>query len=959
MERSRLFRDGQEVDLEPKAFDLLCYLIEHPHRLISKQELKREVWRAQRLSDGVTANAIAKLRRALGQSAEAAVPIETVRGRGYIFHLPKTTNEGVAMPLLSRAEEQDPFVGRAATLESLMKKLERARHGSAGLVLVGGPAGIGKTRLVKEFMHRAGLHGTQAWLGAAYEGETFPPYWPWMQVVREAQLSEPSAFARALPKGSHLLPQWVTGLGPPAVPGEAPDPQTLRFRLFDELTRCLRSLASEGPRLVVLDDLQWADAGSIDLLGHAVRALESSRVLFVATLRDEEPHSRSVDEALSKLTRVATRVRLTGLTEEESRTLAHALRDDDPPPEAHLGELFRRSAGNPFFIRQFLEWWTEAGANLARRDDLPPGARDMIRRRLALLPSQALRVLSAASVFGAQFRASRLSEVLGESTDTVLEALSVGSRLTVVVGAPGTDEFAFTHALLQETLYQDVDVQTRGALHSRAADSFGTDMASANAGQLGDRARHLVHALPSRLEEAVRACEGAAKTAQLAAGFERASDLLSLAISKLEVEGSSPNEQARLWTELADNHFFAAALDLAWHAYRRAAELVRTTGSSEQLARLAPLLVRCVNMGSGDAEFARGLVDEVLRTLPPGALRERACTLAQKAQLALELSAAARTALLDEAAACLDDPVVRIAVAYARNMLRDPTTLENNLRAADDLLALTEAEHPEPTTIRYRTLHRLGVQFTRYVCAMIACDLSQAHEAEAAIARLAESSHMRAVEVLLGLIRAGRAAGEGRVDDLAAILASSVVTAASDTATITEAFRSYQLLLLEAKGLMKQLEKLELPPPPERTTAAPRHRTDSAVMHAYLYAGTGRPERAREALGRIPRRDIERMPVLYGDLGVLTGLAKIYVEIGDEPGMRSMYDKLLPFAGRNALTPTFAYRGAVDHFLGMLAHGLGDEPRAREHLQAAVEINRRLGMAQQTNESEALLASLS
>jgi DNA-binding winged helix-turn-helix (wHTH) protein/tetratricopeptide (TPR) repeat protein len=963
VQRSRLFRDGQEVDLEPKVFDLLRYLIEHPHRLISKQELKREVWQAQRLSDGVTANAVAKLRRALGQPAEAAAPIETVRGRGYIFHPPRTANEDPKEAARAAAvpgppsEEQDPFVGRDAALDKLVKKLERARRGAAALVLVCGPAGIGKTRLVKEFVRRAGLDGTSAWLGAAYEGEGFPPYWPWIQIVREAQRSEPAAFARALPKGAHLLSHWVSGVDPLHAPGEAPDPQTVRFRLFDELTRCLRALAAEGPRLVLLDDLQWADAGSIDLLGHAVRALDASPVLFVATLRDEEAHSSSVDDTLSKVSRVATRVRLAGLTEEESRTLAHSLRGDDPPPEAHLRELFQRSEGNPFFIRQFLEWWTEAGADLARRDGLPPGARDMIRRRLASLPSQTQRVLAAASVLGAQFRASRLSQMLGESTDAILEALATASRLAVVSGVLGTDEFVFTHALLQETLYQDIDVQTRGALHSRAADSFGSDTGSASAGHMGERARHLVHALPSRLEEAVRACEGAAKAAQRSAGFERASDLLSLAINKLEIEGSSPEEQARLWIEFADNHFFAAALDRAWPAYERAAELLRSAGSSALLARLAPPMVRAVNMGSGDAEFARALVDEVLRTLPAEALRERGCTLAQKAQLALELSAAERNALLDEGEACLDDPLVRIEVAYARNMLRDPTTLEQNERAASALLALTEAENPEPTTIRYRTLHRLGVHFTRYVCATISCDLEAADRALAEIALLAASSHMRAVEVVLALMRAARALGDGRIDELTAILTGSLSTL-TDTLALNEALRSYQLQLAEAKGSLELLEKLELPPPPERTNATPRQRTDMVIMHAYFYAQTGRPERARDLLERVPRRDIERMPVLYGDLGVLSGLARIYIELGDEPSMRFVYDKLLPFAGRNALMPSFAYHGAVDHFLGMLADKLGDRARAREHLQAAVEINRRLGMPRRTSDSEALLESL-
>ncbi len=730
--RSRLLRDGNEVDLEPKVFDLLCYFLAHPHRLIAKSELRREVWQLQRLGDGVIANAVAKLRRALGQPAEANTLIETVRGRGYIFHLPQSANveapeagHGVAFT----TNELDPFVGRAAALDSLTKKLERVRGGGAGLVLVCGPAGIGKTRLVKELMHRVARDDTSAWLGAAYEGEGFPPYWPWMQVVREAQSTAASAFARALPKGPHLLSHWVSGLGALPATGEAIDPQAVRFRLFDELTHCLRVLASDGPKLVVIDDLQWADAGSIDLLRHVTRALGASPVLFVATMRDDETLSRNVEEAVSRLNRVASRLRLTGLTQEESRTLAHALRGEDPPSEAQLRELFERSEGNPFFIRQFLEWWTEVGADRAHRNELPPGAREMIRRRLDLLPAEARRVLAAASVLGTRFRASRLSRMLDESSDSVLAALTVAARLTLVARMPATDELTFTHPLLQETLYQDTDLQTRGALHGRAADSLESEADGTAATQLADRARHLVHALPSRLAEAVQACEGAALAAQRSAGFERAGDLLSLAITKLEAEGGSPEQQARLWTDLADNHFFAAELDVAWQAYRRAAELLLAAGSSERLSMLAAPLVRCVNQGAGDADFARALVDEVLRTLPPNALRERSRTLAKKAQLALELSAEERSAMLDEAARCLDDPLVRLEVAYARNMMREPSMLERNAQAADEFLAVIEEGDQDPSALRYRSLHRLGVHITRYVCAVTAGDLDSADQA--------------------------------------------------------------------------------------------------------------------------------------------------------------------------------------------------------------------------------------
>lgn len=963
-QRSRLLRDGKPIDLEPKAFELLCYLIRNPHRLISKQELKREVWQAQRLSDGVTANAIAKLRRALDQPADADAPIETVRGRGYIFHSPTGDQDELRIEepavdsLPSVSEPFDPFVGREATLDVLNKKLERSRRGAASVVVISGPAGIGKTRLVREFLRQVAKEQLPAWLGAGYDGDGFPPYWPWMQIVREAQRAQPSAFARSLPQGAQLISQWVSGLGLHTSSAAALDPQALRFRLFDELTRWLRSMVSSGPVLIVVDDLQWADAGSIELLGHLARALESSAVMFLCTVRADEAVSRNVEEALAKVSRVASQVRLAGLSEEESHTLVRELHGAESLSDAHLRELYQRSEGNPFFLRQFLDWWIEAGEGLERRVDLPPGARDVVRRRLCTLPSSAQRVLSAASVLGAQFRASRVARILAESTESVLEALAAGSRLTLISPVTGADEFSFTHALLQETLYQDMDLKERGALHSRAADSFGSDEASAQTGQLGERAWHLVHALPSRLEDAVRACEGAAKAAQQAAGFERASDLLRLAITKLEVEGAPLEEQARLWVELGDGLLSHADIDQAWDAYRRAAELLRAAGSSERLAMVVPLLVRCVNLTAGDAHFARDVIDEVLRTLPPHAARERGCTLAKKAQLALELSLAERDALLEEASAAADDRLLRLEVAYTRNTLRDPNTLEQNEQAAEDFLAVIEAEDQEPSAIRYRSVHLLGVHLTRYVCAAIRCDLERADRVMADLAQLAETTHLRAAEVLLLTMRAGRALAAGRLDELAALVMSPQV-AANDTFSVKEAIRTYQMMLLEGRGAMAVLEKVEPPAlAPGSGLVTLRQRTDLALSQAYLFVRTGRLERARSVLEQVPRSDINRMPILYGDLGVLTGLANLYAALDDDAGMRLVYDKLVPFVGRNAVLPTFMFRGAVDHYLGMLAQRLGDAGQACAHLQAAVEINRGLGMQREVAESQALLASL-
>ena len=236
----RLARGDQEIPLERRTFDLLCYLLAHRDRVVTKDELLEKVWDAKALSDGVLSNTVAKLRRALGQRAGEREPIETTHGRGYRFCAeasPLNVDSLPAPPTLEMvaSRARDPFVGRKALMRALSQRLARA-GGSENISVLAGEAGIGKTRTARELAAQARRENLRVWFGSAYEGVVTPPYWPWIQILRESSedLSE-TTWQDLLPSGAGAIAQLVPELFRGAFPALSVEPQVARFRLFEEI----------------------------------------------------------------------------------------------------------------------------------------------------------------------------------------------------------------------------------------------------------------------------------------------------------------------------------------------------------------------------------------------------------------------------------------------------------------------------------------------------------------------------------------------------------------------------------------------------------------------------------------------------------------------------------------------------------------------------------------------------
>jgi hypothetical protein len=545
---------------------------------------------------------------------------------------------------------------------------------------------------------------------------------------------------------------------------------------------------------------------------------------------------------------------------------------------------------------------------------------------------------------GNVFEASILAAVQDLPLEQVLDDLEPALRIGLIEASQASpDGFAFVHVLAKDSLYEELGSRRRGELHGRAARALAERHGHTRSRRLGEIAEHYLAAIPFDVARASDACRAAAAAAQEASGFEAAAHLLGRAIAKIDAEGGDAITRCRLLLELGEDEFYAGRVDGAWSAFRDAADVIGSDGPVELLAELAPRLVDCLELGVGDHGLARSAVERCLAGLPEQAAGLRASMLAQRAELAVELPTAERFALLDQARALAElsgAPAAILEVSHSRAILRDPTRLAENAEAAERFLALAD-QHPEAAAgMRYRSLRRFGARLTQYLCALTACDRPGADIAFELCSQIAEASHVQAARFAVDLMHAGRTLAGGQLAELEHILRSRRPEGAVEAL----AWSSYVLALFKARGDLEALSGVHLDGNSRAHDAAARHGPYLAIGSAELYALTGRHDRARAALARIPENVLMRMPAEYGDLGALCSLAEIYRAQRELARAEQLVERLRPHAEHNAVYATFEYRGSVAFFVANLERMLGREAEARAHFEQAVIVNRKLGL---------------
>ncbi len=523
------------------------------------------------------------------------------------------------------------FVGRHMERSRLEGALERAATGEPSIVLIGGDAGIGKTRLLTEFI-AADRDAVVLSGGCLDLGEAALPYAPMVEALRGLTGELGADRVRTLLTGpgsalSRMLPRAEAGRVPH---GDEPASQS---QLFEAVLSTLETLGQERPVVLAIEDLHWADRSTLDLVMFLARNLGRGRVLIVATYRTDELHRRHpLSPVLAELSRLSSIERLDlapfgrdEIAEQLTAILGRA-------PDAHLIDVIaERSEGNAFYVEELLAATERSGG------PLPSTLRDILVSRLAPLPDTAKEVLRIAAA-AARSVDHRLLEEVAELPAAELRA---GLREAVAHQALVTTEdgrsYRFRHALLQEAVREELLPGERSQLHAAFAEALTRDPGLAAGGPAGVHAELAHHWYAAhQLDQAFGASLAAADTAMGQYAFAEARHHYELALE--------------LWDRVSDGTRAAAppryeVLRWAGHASSLGGDPHRAlTHQREAIAAAGDALPPEISAGllgrlsrllwiAGEGEEALTVSQASLAAMPEEPSRDRAYALAWRGRL--------------------------------------------------------------------------------------------------------------------------------------------------------------------------------------------------------------------------------------------------------------------------------------------------------------------------------------
>ncbi|MEY2458176.1 MAG: hypothetical protein QOG30_6, partial [Acidimicrobiaceae bacterium] len=865
------------------------------------------------------------------------------------------------LPVALSGLTETAFVGRDLELAQLDDVWQQTRQHGRRVALIAGEPGIGKTTLAVKVAADAWKQGAVVLFGRCDE-ESIVPFQPFVEAVTQyLESTPPEILRRQLGDQAGdlaLLVPGVTRRLPELADSGRHTSDTDRYRLLEAVCALFEAVAAEAPLLLVLDDLHWADRPTLQLLTHVIRNVTTVPLLVLGTYRDTDlVRTHPMAEALVELRRadLVERVLLRGLDADDVIQMVSGGLNPIPDDITLGTALWQETEGNPLFLREILRHLEESGM-IARRDDgrwlatrrvqqlgIPEGVKEVIGRRLSRLSEAANIALRTGSVLGRELRLDVLEDVTELGTDALLDALDEATAAGVIAESRhGIGRWSFTHALVRDSLYEELSLTRRVRMHQRVGEAL-ERLAPTTAGpHLAELGFHFAQAaVAGGATKAVDYLRRAGEHATTMAGHEEAARHYATALEVADDAGLDRATRSDLLRAQAEAEMTAGAVGPARATLERAISLIGAE-DPERLARAAlgfggtGVRLWWADIGSHNPRLI-ALLESALEALPldDSVLRARVLgSLAQelhwkpgeqerRASLSAEAVAMARR---------LGDPTTLGLVLMARMLaVWSPQTLEDDVQRAAEVRAIGEAIDNPRMAVSATLLQAMKaldrgdlIQATRFI--------EQSHEG------FAKMRDPVGVFTMTGM-RAGHATAEGRFAEAADLFRESFE--AGQAAAEPNAFTIYGC----GMGLLRMLQGRSAEITNAIADAGRLFPDVNGLFVCLLGAGlaeSGNADAAAKLTDGFDPTDPEALPPDALWLGSLHSLSRVYFWQRDRDGAAVLYDLLLPFERYVASIGWFPV-GSVQFGLALCAAACGRHGDAERHFGTATDLHRGWG----------------
>jgi class 3 adenylate cyclase/tetratricopeptide (TPR) repeat protein len=854
------------------------------------------------------------------------------------------------------------FVGRQSELSELRQGLENARSGRGQLVLLKGEPGIGKSRLSDEVSKLAGSIGFKIAWGRSWENEGAPAYWPWTEVLRSCL---GNSFAQRVASGSNYegtktagsraadqepvsiqLEQWLNQRKPTkdsaysfSSPTRLAENQGERAWLFESVLQLLTDLSLSQPILLVFDDFHSADQDSLLLLQFIARHVHSLQVMIVATLRNSDSKVREEGEDIvATLAREGKTINLHGLNPEEVREVVNEYTGQAQGSLAtRLAEL---TEGNPFFLTEIVRLISSEGSRGKSRVfkpadfNIPRSVSKAIERRFEASSTTVRDLLTVASVIGRQFDPAVLARISGKSLQEVLNLLDEAIDAALI--SPelvSSGKYQFRHALITETLYDEIPTHRRRALHLSVAnfieEIYSTDLEP----YFSELAHHHVSALPAGdIQKAARYAELGARRALSMLAYQEASRLYEISLRALG-PASDLHRRCRLLLDLAFARASAEDAAELRLACEEAASIARELDLPGEFAEAA-LYYGWQTSGFGTVD--RKLVDILEEALSLIGSKDDGMRAKLLARLVQELYWSGQASRRDELSAesvrlarSTSDPGVLVRALYARYLaLWRPETNDERFAVLSELVQV--AEHNGLKIWRQRSSWPfIGELFA--VGDLVGAGAEIENHAGLDLELKRQTGFPEAA-------RAARALLEGRFEEGEQLATMALNIAGQRDPAFAQIFASQISLVRREQGRAH-----ELIPIIETIVGQLPRLTFARCGLASCYADSDRRAQATAEFEHLATDEFSGVPRDATWIASMVLLADVCCYLLDTSRALILYKFLVPYASRNAVLGSQVCYGAVDYYLAKLAFRAQLFADAEQHFKSALRLNLAMG----------------